>query len=116
MSDSRLSVRAAQSRGPKGQKSWKTQLLLQNCFLIQCKREMRAFIHFSASSVLAYEDCFLINAQTQWNTIKKTTKLAKVGIGKLRDWRQIDLRINTKTKHTAKLSVLKLTGHNNAVS
>lgn len=43
----------------------KTQRLLQKHFVIKCKREMRAFGHFSASSVLAYKDYFLIDTLTQ---------------------------------------------------
>lgn len=62
-----------------GEMVLKTQRLLQKRFVIKCKREMRAFGHFSASCVLAHKDYFLIDNLTQ------ITKLANVGKGKIHD-------------------------------
>lgn len=50
----------------KGQRSRKSHVL--KLLAIKCKKKMQAFGHWSASSVLAYEDYFLISTLRQWQT------------------------------------------------
>lgn len=96
----------------KGQRSWNGFNLV-----IECKEEEDASLQtfFSASSVMGEWGLFSQHVTlTQWITAQ-ITKSAKVGKGKLRDWGQTDLLINSNN-HTVEVCTLKLTGQINAVS